>query len=357
MRILDRYLIQGFLHILGFALIAFLLIFIVVDLVEHLDEFLDKKVPKPMIVQYYIYYLPYIIILCLPVAMLLSSLFSIGQLARYNELTAMKSTGISLYRIAAPLLILAFLIAVAAFFFGEWIVPESSAKRLEIKRVFLDKLPPSITTKMMDIYIQEEGRRVRIRFYDKDEKVAYRVSVENFRAGYLTSRIDAKRMVWRGKRWILKEGFKRIFKGQMEEAVPFDEISGMNLDFSPEELSKPQKEPDEMSYAELRGFVRKIREYGCDPKRWLVDLYLKIAFPFANLIIVLFGVPLASSRKRSGAAVGFGISLFICFVYFGVIRISQSLGQQGTLPPVLAAWLGNILFGTIGITLLFKVRK
>jgi len=112
-----------------------------------------------------------------------------------------------------------------------------------------------------------------------------------------------------------------------------------------------------MSYWELKQFINNIRRNGGNPDRWLVDLYLKIAFPFANFIILLFGAPLASRKTRSGPAVSFGISLFICFLYFGIIKVAQTFGHNGTLPPFIAAWLGNIIFGIGAVYILFKMRK
>lgn len=133
MQILDRYLIRQFLYALLFSLIAFWVIFLVVDLVEHLDNFIDRHATFFTIIKYYFYYTPYIIVLSLPVAMLLSTLFSLGQLAKHNELLAMKSAGISLYRILFPLFILAFSISLVTIIFGGLVVPLTYQKMMEVK--------------------------------------------------------------------------------------------------------------------------------------------------------------------------------------------------------------------------------
>ena len=104
MKILEKYLIKQFLATQLFALIAFAAIFIIIDIIGFLDKFIDHSVSFSMLIQYYIFYLPYIIILTLPVATLLASLFSVGQLSRYNEITAMRASGLSIYRILSPLL-------------------------------------------------------------------------------------------------------------------------------------------------------------------------------------------------------------------------------------------------------------
>jgi len=356
--ILDRYLTRQFLATLVFALVAFIALVLIVDLVEHLDEFIDKKVPKLVILTYYLYSLPYMIVLTLPVAMLLASLFSVGQLARYNELIAMKSCGISLYRILVPLFGLAFLVSVLAFFFGEKVVPWASQNKENIKRVYIDRLPPTFEASTTDIYLQDRAdRRLVIGFFDVRDTVAHQVSIQEVRGDRMIRRWDAPRMIWQKGAWILENGYAREFQGEEEVAQPFETYRFGNLAFQPKDIARVQKDPIEMNYEELKRFIAQVRRSGGDPERWKVDLHLKIAFPFANLIIVLFGAPLASSKRRSGVAVGFAISLFICFLFFGLIKFAQTLGHNGTLPPFVAAWIANGLFGLGAVGTMMRVRK
>ena len=122
-------------------------------------------------------------------------------------------------------------------------------------------------------------------------------------------------------------------------------------------LFELQKKPEEMSYWELKKFISDLQDIGGDAKKWIVDIDLKIAMPFANFIVVLLGAPLASRKKRGGAGVNFGISLMVSFIYFILFRTGQVLGHQGSLEPMLAAWLGNLVFITIGLYVLFTTRK
>ncbi|MDW7681345.1 MAG: LptF/LptG family permease, partial [bacterium] len=146
----------------------------------------------------------------------------------------------------------------------------------------------------------------------------------------------------------------RRFSGWDEEVVYADSLVFKTLVFKPNDIARVQKKAEEMSYWELNKFIQEIRRTGGKADRWLVELHLKIAFPFANLIIILFGASLASRKTRSGTAVSFGVSLFICFLYFGFIKVGQSLGHNGSLHPLLAAWIGNIVFGSGGLYLLLK---
>jgi len=360
MRILDNYISRNFLGTLIFALFAFCIIFIIIDLVGYMDKFIDKDVPKIVIIKYYIFYLPYIIVLSLPVAMLLASLFSIGQMARFNEIIAMTASGMSLYRILLPIIALGFIISGVVLYAGEKLVPLTNQKKIEIYNQFVSKSKKSIQTKYTDIYVQlSQNEWLNIGFFDAKINTGYKVSVQCFDEDFklISNRIDAPQMVWQNDDWVLLNAIVREFNNEKESISALDSIKPFNFFFEPEDLSKAQKKTEEMSYWELKQFIANIKRNGGDPDRWLVDLYLKIAFPFANFIIVLFGAPLASRKTRSGPAISFGISLFICFLYFGIIKVSQTFGHNGTLAPMLSAWLGNIIFGIAALFILFKMRK
>lgn len=358
MTILDRYISRRFMAILLFALIAFIFLFVIVDLVGRLDAFIDQQVPKVVILKLYIYYIPYIIVLTLPVAMLLSSLFSIGNMARQNEIVAMKASGISLYRILLPLFIIALLISFLALVFGEHVVPQASSAREQLTDEYLEKHRQAWRKRINNVYVRDAlGRIISMRSFDTVNKVGNTVSIRSSKGLDLLSRIDARQIVWEDSIWVLVNGVERIFTEHGEQVHPFNRIVFADADLSPEDLANMLKKPEEMSYKELEIFIEEIRRNGGNPDNWLVDLYLKIAIAFANFIIVLFGAPLSSPKRRGGTATGFGVSLAICFIYFGIVKTAQSMGQNGTLPPLFAAWIANIIFGVSGLFTLIKVRK
>ena len=380
MRILDRYLIKQFCFVLLFSLIAFWVIFLVVDLVEHLDKFIDKQAAFFVVVKYYFYYTPYILVLSLPVSMLLSSLFSLGQLAKHNELTAMKSAGISLYRILLPLFILAFVMSLFVMGFGEILVPITYQKMMEVKTVEIEKGKRETNIILNNVFVQEEdGRIFHLATYDTKEKIGTGALVQRFEENRLKEEIRAKKVRWENNGWLFEDGVERIFSDSLaepghsedlgkakldslppnptEEYQAFDKLFRLDLKIKPEALAKRQKKPDEMGYFELADYVKIKKRSGQVVAKETTDLHLKIAFPFVNFIIVLFGAPLAANPKRSGLAIGFAISLFISFVYYTLIRMGQSFGYSEKLPPLLAVWAANILFVILGTILLVKAKK
>lgn len=356
MRIVSRHLVGQFLAALAFSFVAFVGIFIVVNLVENLDTFIDRGIPTFQVAKYYVCYVPYIVVLTLPVAMLLASLFSVGQLARNNELCAMKASGLSLYQVLGPLFVLALGVSLFALVIGEKVVPGASGRAMRIKGG-----EGQAAASRADVFLRDEGGRiVSVRYYDAARKTARDVDISVGTPGQaaLAERIVAKEMVWEKGAWVLRDGRIRRFVGDGEVITAFDTLrAGQLVTFVPSDFAKQRKRPEEMDYFELSAHIHKSRRSGLDPTRWVVERHLKLAFPFANLIIVLFGAPLSSTMRRTGKTVGFGLSLVVCFVYYGTVRTAQALGWNGVLPPFAAAWVGNIVFGGLGAVLLLKAPK
>lgn len=360
MKLLDLYVLRKFVTILSFTLLAWIIIFIVVDLIENLDKFLSNNAALGQVVVYYLYYIPYIIILTFPVSMLLSSLFCLGSMAQYNEIIAIQTAGVSLYRIISPLLILAFFISVATGVAGETVVPQANRLRLDLWRYKIKKETRKLITNRQRLAIQDgENRQVFIQFYDGSVKRGHKVNILWVEDSRLVKREDAKIMQWDETKggWLLIRVTERTFSDSGETVTQLDTVFYRESKIHPEDLEDLEFKPEEMNYAELNRFVNKMLSIGADARKWLVDLYMKISYPFANFIIVLFGAPLASRKRRSGPALGFALALLISFVYFLFLRTGQVLGHKGDLEPWIAAWIGNIVFGVGGIIIMLRVRK
>ena len=358
MTVLDKYVLRKFVINLLISIGAFVMIFLVVDLIENVDKFIDRDATVSIVFFYYIYYIPYIINLTLPISMLLSCLFTLGSMSQHNEIVAQKSAGISLYRIFSPLFILAFLISLGAGSFSEFVVPWTNQKRMDLYRYEIQKHPRNQGTKRNNIYLQDtKNRKISIAFFNGNTNEAKKVSLQYFDGRQLVKRMDAQTMSWQDNTWVLHDVIERVFEDTMVTRSKYDELIIADLKFKPESLLELQKKPEEMSYFELETFIKDMTTIGAEVRKWIVELYLKISYPFANFIIILFGAPIAARKRRSGTAVGIGISLLICFVYFLFIRIGQVMGHQGTLSPLLGAWLGNIIFGIAGLYTLVTARK
>lgn len=358
---LDRYVLNQFILTTFFSLFAITIIFVAVNLMDNLDDFLDANATLYMIAEYYLYFIPEIIKLMTPVAMLLSALFTTGRLSTYNELTALKSGGVSLFRFMAPMLIFALVISGISIYFNGWVVPYANKKKVELGRKYFQKDIRFVSKN--NIFIQDSKTRIlSIGMFDDSRNIAMRVSIHDFDPTDLTvlhARYDSEEMLWEpeSRTWRLSRGTERRFDEGSETLTRFNSFSIGALNFTPDDIKKKQEKPEEMNYTDLRLFINNQQRAGHDASRWLVDYYGKIAFPFASVIVVLFGVPFSSIKRRSGLGVEFGIAIGISFLYMIFLQISQAFGYNGDLHPLLTAWLANIVFFTAGLYILFRVPK
>ncbi|MCP4633987.1 MAG: YjgP/YjgQ family permease [candidate division Zixibacteria bacterium] len=362
MSILDRYITKRFLLTLGFALIAFVIIFLVVDLIENLDKFIDRATGSKVVMLYYLNFIPFIVVLTLPVAMLLSTLFSLGMLAKNFELTAMKANGVSLYRILAPLYVISLLISLFVFYVGDDLVSKSNRRKSEIKAKYLDRKASDVKAINSDIFIEgENGAVYYMKQYNPNLTTGKSVLIQRIENNRIIESIEAKKLTYTTSGWKAELGTKRVFNSDTTLAPntfeEFEELLLTDYKEPPEAFENLKRKPEDMTYGELKKYIALKKRLGKDIARELVELNLKISFPLINFIIIFLGGPLAANPRRSGAALGFATSLIISFIFFTIIRACQSLGQNHQLHPVLAAWLGNIIFGVIGIVFTIKAHK
>ena len=172
MLILDKYIIKQFKNSLFFILLAIWLMFLLVDLIDHLDTYMDKHAALFSVIKYYIFYSPFVLILTLPIAMLLATLFSIGQLSRRNEITAMKSVGISLNRILLPVFLLGLLVSFLTMIAGEAVLPYTDEKKLEVERVEIERGPAYANLNLHNLFVQDQsGTIFNLENYQSQKKL------------------------------------------------------------------------------------------------------------------------------------------------------------------------------------------
>lgn len=355
MRLLDRYLLRRYLFCLAAGLLALLLIAVVVDLIEHIDTFIDHRAALGQILRYYLYHTPYWIVLTLPVAALLGALFSLTSLARANELTAMKAAGISLYRLLLPLFAFALVLSGLALVFTDWVAPEATFRYNTV----WDEIRAYSRTdgsRKQVLLRDADGQLVFARSYDARNQRAHEVTWEQQREGRVVRRLVGRRLEWRGEQWVLVDGHEYLFAGDLPRVRAFAALD-LTLTLKPDNFAQQPKKPEEMNYRELRDYIALTQASGGDATRHRVDLHLKIAFPFTCLVIVLLGAPLAADARQAGLASSFGKGILICFVYYSCVKAGQALGWNELLSPLLAAWLANMVFGALGLALLWRAHK
>jgi len=362
MKLLDRYLLRRFVTILLFAMIAFLTIFLIVDLVENIDKFIDAGLTRSQVLTYYLLNIPFFLSIGLPMSMLIAAVFSMGILSRDNEITAMKSSGVSLYRIVAPLLIFATLVSVGSFFFDDQVTVHTNRQLENYKERYIQGRPPQQKLQRQDLFIQDTPRRnLIIDYFNGKNLVGRRATIQYLSAGRMERRIDGNRIFWEDSldSWMMVDYVIREFPDTSTREIVSASPGTLqvSLSVSPDELMKEAIDPAQMDYAELRDFIARLESLGISPRKWRVNLHYKVAFAFTNFVVVLFGLPLTVLQKRGGLAAGAGISIFVIFAYYALIKVGQVMGFKGVLPPLLSVWIGNIVFIAGGVILLMRTPK
>lgn len=358
MKTLDRYVLREFAFFSFLGLAALVVIWLIVDIFEKLDTFIDHSASFEHAVFYYIYGLPMVLILVLPTSLLLGCLLSLGQLSRHKEIIAMRSAGLSLIRIYTPILLFSIFMSIVSFALGGFAAPHSTTRKQELwDYEIMNRVRPTVSQRNNVHYLGRGGRVFLIKRYDRNTNTMRDVVIQDFSGETLVRRIDASRGTWDGDKWVFTVGYVRTFDSDGEQAENFNVKSFPEISERPEDFAKDEKTTEEMNILQFARYIKRVRQSGGVTQKLNVELHTKVAFPFANLIVVLIGAALAGAVHHGGIAIGSGMALSISFLYYGFIRAGEALGNSGTLPAPIAAWIGNAFFLILGLLLLRRAQR
>jgi len=353
-RILDRLIVGTFMKLFVLVLVASPPLFVIGDIAENLDLYIDRGLGRAEVAQAYIYQLPLFVQWSFPVAALLATVFTVHSMTTHREIVAAKAGGISFHRLVMPLWFVGVLLTGVALGLSE-VVPRANRISAQILRA------------------EAPGRAWRSDFvYRAADGLTWQVERLTAADGRVTGIIIERgpdhedgplHVVASGARyddsdgWTLAQGFLRSLPTDSTiTTIEFDRMVIPGLTAKPEELLEVPPEPDEMTYAEIDRFADIIQRTGGNALELLVKREQKISIPFATLVIILFGAPLATSNKRGGAAYGIALSLATVLVFTMMMRVTGALGEAGAIGPMMAAWLPNGLFAAAGLAFLARVR-
>lgn len=362
MRIIDKYITRNFLVPFFYCLILFIVLYIIIDLFGHLDEILKYGIPILILQEYYLSMIPFIIMNTAPVASLISTIYVISTMNKYDEITAMRACGINIFRILLPFICVGLAISIALFAVSEKVLPLSTKNAQYIKENYMEKRGEEKKRSAKSIYnIALHGKNDRLIFiesYDEYKNTAKGLTLlKEDKNGHITEKTSAQEGKWLGKTWefsnILVYGLDE--NGAIKGNPIFLEKKNIEME-SPEELISKGTNYEFMSFKDLSNYIRNFSNASPDiTKRLRVDLHQKISFPFTSLVIILIGASFAIKIKRRGKAVaimGMGMGIIIGFIYYSLMATCVALGKGGILPPLVSAHLANVIFGLIGIILI-----
>jgi lipopolysaccharide export system permease protein len=359
-RTIQRYVVREYLKIFCLALGSLILIYLIVLFFQKVDTFVKHRAPFLLIFEYLLYKAPEVAFQwTLPYAILVATLLSLGMLSRHSEITAMKAGGISLYRIAIPLLFIAFLMSLISFLGNEHLVPLTNQKSRYLLDIKVYRESPTSSFKNYKIWYHSGHRVYNIQLLDPEKKILKGFTLYQFDDQFrCVQRVDAREVKLVDGKWWLSNGAVRDF--DQSGSIRTTQFVEMEYDLQEhwDAFQTIERRSREMSYTELRNYIQKVQASGYDATRYLVDLYSKYSFPFLNVIMVLIGIPFALKTGRSGGvALSIGISVVIGFAYGVTFYIFLSFGKSGVLSPLLSAWTPTLLFGLAGIFTLMSIRQ
>ena len=357
-KLLDRYIFKKFILTLFIILATFIIIFIIVNIIDFLDKFIERDLSSREILLYYIYTIPLFVSIALPMSILISTIFTMGSLQKNNEITAIKSSGISVRRIGRPILISGILFCFISFFFENTVVVKSIQKRFEIEKKLRPLNKKYIKNRKNNIFYHLDKSFLEIKKFNYKNDIGYNVSIQKYDGSDLIYRIDAKKMIWNQDKqnWILKNCLIRNWENDNFYYSTISDTTFYIEDINPEIIKQDFVKPEEMDYWELSSFINKLDSKGLETTRWLVNKYYKTAFACIPLIMIIFGLALSIQKPRSSHAIGIGLSIIVIFMYYALITFGKTLGYNNILPPFISVWFVNIIFLLSGTFIYFKAR-
>ena len=356
--IIDRYLLREYVMFIGIGLAVAATLFVMIDLLQTLDRYLRAKPPLVYIFEHFAYRVPVALHEGLPVVMLVATLFLFLTLSRHHELTALKAAGLSLYRVSAPILGLGLVIAVGAGLFQEVVLPGLNERGDEVDRVKIRGEQPRHLQRRHRLWVRNgESRFCRVELLNPGTSDLYGVTIlEVDREFRLAGRLDARHAHWSRAGWDMSDGaYREIRDDGTVETVPFG-ATAVELKEGIEDFLRIEKQVATMSFWELKDYIGRLEAAGFQVRKYLVELYSKLSFPLVNLVMVLVAIPFALQSPRGGRLVGIGLAIVIMASYLVVHYIALAFARADLLPPLVAAWVANVVFMGIGVSLMLRAR-
>jgi LPS export ABC transporter permease LptG/LPS export ABC transporter permease LptF len=358
--LIDDYVLRDFFLYLGMILSTFLVLVMVFTLFELLGDILRNQVPPTVVAEYLLNVAPYLLYNVAPLVMLLAVLVTFSLMQRSNEITAIKATGVSIYRIVTPVIVSAGVLAGALFFADEFYLPHTNQRQEALHNQIKGKPPQTYLRPDRKWIFGLHNDIYYYQFFDTDRDQFANVTVFQLdRASFtITRRIHAERAHWAENlnRWVYEQGWDRALNvSAIASYHPFEVATFPELPETPSYFKKEVKQYTEMNYEELRRYIRDLQQSGFDVVRLRVQLHKKLSYPLITLIMAVLAVPFSLSTGKKGAITGVAVAVGIAVFYTVVSRLFEAMGDLSQLPPALAAWSPDLIFILVGGYWILKV--
>jgi lipopolysaccharide export system permease protein len=362
MTILFRYILFEYSKIFGMCFSGLVTIYLVIDFFEKVRRFLRYESGILPILTYFALKIPSISFQVAPFAILVATLLTLGLLARSNEITAMRSCGISLLWMSSPFLLFASSVSLVLLLFSSTIIPLASEKAEEVRMIQIEQKPAPVTIQATQPWARlSTNSLMKVQEIDAEGKTIRGVRIFHFRPPFQLERItEANEAHYTPEGWVLRNGSHRRFQPNDTVELTLFTEQMLTIPLIPDDFSSSLAGNSEtMTFGEIRNYLRRFQHEGFSFARLLTDYYGRVAFPLVTIVMVLVGIALSLRRSgvRGGSmAVGIGQAFIVGFCYWTTNAVAIALGRGGVLAPMLAGWMANALFFSFGLYLLLKVR-
>ncbi len=360
--ILDLYILRDWLFHFALLLVTFVGIYIIFDFFQLLGDIVRNHIGPRVVLDYYRFLTPQVIYLfAVPLAVLVATLVSFGLLAKTNQITALKSAGISVYRAAAPILVASAVLSAGMFVLEDRYLPQTNQRQDALRNQIKGKPPQTYYRPDRQWIFGQTNHIYHYRFFDPDQNVFAQLSVFEFDQAtfQMKRRIFASRAFWEPPihGWVLENGWVRnLDADRVTEYMPFAVATFREFREEPSYFNKEVKPSAQMSVLELRRYVNELAQSGFDVVRLSVQFYRKFSFPLITFVVALIGIPFSLTMGAKGAISGIALSIGIAISYWALSSLFEAMGNLHQLPPVMAAWSPDVLFGLGGAYLLLRIR-
>jgi LPS export ABC transporter permease LptG/LPS export ABC transporter permease LptF len=365
-RILDAYVMREFLGVFALVLSSFVVLMLVFTFFELIGDILRNHIQLATVGAYLINLTPSMLYQITPLAVLIAVLVSFGVMNRNSEIIAMKATGISLYRLVVPVVLVSATLAASLYLFDEFYLPQAN-RRQEALRSTIKGRPPQtfLHPEQKWIFGQprkgEPNRIFYYQFFDRDRNEFANLSVFEFDpvTFLLSRRIFAARTHWdpASSTWQFEDGWKRDFSGPQVVEGSYQEFrsaSFAEIHEEPAYFSKESLQSQEMNFGQLRHYINDLRQSGFDTMRLRVALWHKLSYPLVAVVMALFAIPFALTMGRRGSLTGIAVAILVALAYWVLEGLFGAMGSVNDLPAAVAAWAPDLLFGLAGGYLLLR---
>ncbi len=345
MKILDLYIIKKFLGTFFFAIVLIISLAVVIDITEKLDTFIEKAVPlHEIVIKHYLNFIPYYINLFLSLFVFISVVFFTSKMAMNSEIISIIGNGISFNRMLVPYFWSALVLAILSYLLLNFIIPPANKVRLDFEDKYING---TFYNNEKNIHKQvSPGVFMYMESYNTRTDEGRRFSIEKFENRKLKSKLIAKRIKWDTlkTKWTVYDYYIRtIYKNN--EIITKGKKIDTTINIAPIDFQRRDMRKSTMDYFALNKLIAEKELRGEDNiNTYLLEKYLRTAFPFSTFILTLIGVSLSSRKSKGGTGLQIGIGLLLSFGYIFLMRITEQFSIKGGLPPMAAAWIPNIVF-------------